>query len=149
MNVGTVTASYWDTETSGQATSAAGAGKTTSELQMPTSASGIYATWGTAWDFGTECQYPVLKVDFNGDGTATWEEFGDQRPNHAPAFTGTVPVAHWVAENTAAGGEHRPTSDGERRRLRHADLHAERDGRGQLRAGHRDGAAADPGGAGL
>ena len=75
-------------------------GKTTSELQTPTSASGIYATWGTEWDFGTACQYPALKVDFNGDGTATWEEFGDQRPNRAPVF---APVAaHWVAENTAA-----------------------------------------------
>ena len=36
-------------------------------------------------------------------GTATWEEFGDQRPNRAPVFTETAPVAHWVAENTAAG----------------------------------------------
>ena len=31
------------------------------------------------WDFGTSAQYPVLKADINGDGTATWEEFGDQR----------------------------------------------------------------------
>ena len=100
MNIGRVTASYWDTETSGQATSAAGTGKTTSELQMPTSASGIYATWGTEWDFGTDCQYPALKVDFNGDGTAAWEEFGDQRPNRAPVFAPVV--ALWVAENTAA-----------------------------------------------
>ena len=32
------------------------------------------------WDFGTASEYPVLKVDFDGDGTASWEEFGDQRP---------------------------------------------------------------------
>ena len=31
------------------------------------------------WDFGTSLQYPVLKVDFNGDGEATREEFGNQR----------------------------------------------------------------------
>ena len=102
MNVGTVTASYWDTETSGQATSAGGVGKTTAELQTPTSASGIYSTWGTVWDFGTNCEYPVLKVDFNGDGTATWEEFGDQRPNYAPVFP-NGPHRRMIEENTAAG----------------------------------------------
>ena len=85
-----VTASYWDTETSGQAGSAGGAGKTTNELQTPTGYTGIYAAWnvnidGVAgnddpWDFGTASQYPALKVDFNGDGVATWHEFGDQRP---------------------------------------------------------------------
>jgi len=30
------------------------------------------------WDFGDNTQNPVLKVDFDGDGTATWEEFGTQ-----------------------------------------------------------------------
>ena len=68
---GTATNSYWDTETTGQSTSAGGTGKTTSELQLPTGYSGIYATWnlnldGIAgnddpWDFGADSQYPVLK----------------------------------------------------------------------------------------
>ena len=30
------------------------------------------------WDFGTDSQYPALKVDFNGDGEATACEFGGQ-----------------------------------------------------------------------
>lgn len=40
-----VIASYWNTQTSGQATSAAGEGKTTAELQWPTEYVGIYSTW--------------------------------------------------------------------------------------------------------
>ena len=66
-----VTNSYWDTETTGQSTSAGGAGKTTSELQSPTGYSGIYAAWDTnldgvagnddPWDFGANNQYPALK----------------------------------------------------------------------------------------
>ncbi len=59
---GAVTASYWDTETSGQFSSAGGVGKTTDELQNPTySDPGIYATWDvTVWDFRGPNQYPVL-----------------------------------------------------------------------------------------
>ena len=89
-NFGSATASYWDTTTSGVATGSGGTGKTTSELQEPMGYSGIYADWnvdvdGVAgtddpWAFGTMSEYPVLKVDFDGDGTASWEEFGDQRP---------------------------------------------------------------------
>jgi len=30
------------------------------------------------WDFGTNTQHPALVVDFNGDGMATWQEFGNQ-----------------------------------------------------------------------
>ena len=59
---GSVTASYWDTQTSGQSTSDGGEGKTTSELQAPTSNTGIYATWDNdVWDFGTSSQYPALR----------------------------------------------------------------------------------------
>ena len=89
-NFSSTTASYWDTTTSGVTTGSGGTGKTTSELQTPEGYSGIYADWnvdidGAAgtddpWDFGTASEYPVLKVDFDGDGTASWEEFGDQRP---------------------------------------------------------------------
>ena len=80
---------YWNQETSGRAFDSSGPGKTTAELQTPTSASGIYADWDPAtWDFGTAIQYPALKVDFNGDGTATWEEFGSQRPTGLILFEG-------------------------------------------------------------
>ncbi len=114
---GQVTASYWDTTTSGQTTSAGGTGKTTSELQAPTSYSGIYADWNVdidgeagnddPWDFGTESQYPVLQVDFDGDGTATWKEFGDQRSvspsNSPPVFAEGEATTRAADENTAAG----------------------------------------------
>ena len=85
---GDVTASYWDTEESGQTSSGGGSGQTTAALQAATGYTGLYATWnrdldgdGRAddpWDFGTATQYPVLKADINGDGRATWQEFGDQ-----------------------------------------------------------------------
>ena len=85
---GTITDSYWDSETSGRTTGSYGQAKTTAELQLPTDASGIYQTWNVdldgdsmnddPWDFGTSSQYPVLSVDTNGVGGATWQEFGQQ-----------------------------------------------------------------------
>ena len=89
---GTATASYWDTMASGVTTSAQGAGRTTSQLRTPTSAAGIYASWGpmdvdgdddpseSPWDFGTSSHYPALRYrgadpvlqrgdyDYDGDG---------------------------------------------------------------------------------
>ena len=57
-----VSGNYWDTKTSGWTTSAGGAGKTTSELQTPTSATGIYADWDDdVWNFGTSAEYPTLQ----------------------------------------------------------------------------------------
>ena len=66
--------SYWDTETTGQTTSAGSSntdGKTTVELQTPIAYTGIYTNWnvdvdgdGNAdnpWDFGSDTQYPVLR----------------------------------------------------------------------------------------
>ena len=97
----TVIASYWDTGTSGQTdgvgsgSSAGVQGKTTAELQSPTGDTGIYVAWNTDlddadvdgnpgtgaedyWDFGTSSQYPALKADIDGNGVATWQEFGSQ-----------------------------------------------------------------------
>ena len=106
-STGTITASYFDADTSG-ITEGTGA-KSTSELQTPTTYGAdtdIYAGWnidvdsdGTTgfargvddgsmegdtdaddpWDFGMSDQYPALKIDFDGDGTPTVEEFGSQR----------------------------------------------------------------------
>ena len=60
---GVVRTSYWNTETSGQDSSAGGVGKTTAQLQTPTGNTGIYATWNPGWwDFGTSGQYPALKT---------------------------------------------------------------------------------------
>ena len=60
----------------------------TSELQAPTDYTGIYEDWNLDldrvrskddfWDFGTATQYPALKADFDGNGEATWQEFGYQ-----------------------------------------------------------------------
>ena len=71
-------------------------GHTTAELQTPTGYTGIYAGWNLdldgdsadddPWDFGTGYNYPALKVDFNGDGTATYEEFGVQRGAGPPSM---------------------------------------------------------------
>ena len=106
-NTGTITHSYWDMATSGQADdsdAATGVGKTTLALKAPTQSdgyAGIYANWnldldGTAggddpWDFGTASEYPALKVEWDGDGTPTAYEFGRQGrsapvANGAPTF---------------------------------------------------------------
>ncbi len=104
----TVTDSYWDTTTSGMATSVGGGvGKTTSDLQSPTQTNGyagIYATWNLdldgdtnsdddPWDFGTASQYPALKADFNRDSvkSAVDGDFGRQ-PRSAPAVANGAPT---------------------------------------------------------
>ena len=85
---GRVLASYWDTAVSGRETGGIGEGQAMKALQAPTRYTGIYGNWnldldgdGAAddpWDFGTASQYPALKADVDGDGTATWQEFGYQ-----------------------------------------------------------------------
>ena len=74
-NGGTVTASYYNSDTTGQSDSDRGTPKTTADLLAPTSSMGIYATWGADhWYFGTNEQYPVLKIDVNGNGTAGYPD---------------------------------------------------------------------------
>ncbi len=114
-NPGIIDTSSWDMETSGQRVgigieigdgrSSNVLGNTTAELQSPEGYTGPYQEWDVTlgiegwgntphynlsdyWDFGTGSDYPALKVDFDGDGTATWQEFGNQR-GHA---LGPVPV---------------------------------------------------------
>ena len=100
-STGEILGSYWDTRTSGwqvgigaddgdqngrvdrHETATAGAsGKTTGQLQAPENYVGIYENWnagGTGpWHFGSSAQYPVLRADLDGDGRATWWEFGYQ-----------------------------------------------------------------------
>ena len=96
LNEGTVTDSYWDTSTSGHTTGSSGEGKTTAQLQSPTGYSGLYRNWNldldgddandSPWHFGTGSQYPVLSVDVDGTGEATWQEFGYQL-REGPALT--------------------------------------------------------------
>jgi len=100
-NPGRLILSFWDTDVSGQSNGAGegnvptNSGKTTAELQSPDGFTGVFSVWnidldnadgdytletgaGDFWDFGTTQQYPVLKADVDGDGVATWQEFGDQ-----------------------------------------------------------------------
>ncbi len=62
--------------------------RTLLELAGPTGYTGIYAKWNVdryrvgsgddPWDFGASNELPALKADRNGDGVATWREFGIQ-----------------------------------------------------------------------
>ena len=58
-----ISESYWDTGTTGvSATTSNATGKTTVELQSPTTSAGIYANWSAdQWDFGTNRDYPAVK----------------------------------------------------------------------------------------
>ena len=59
---GRVNDSYWDTTKSGLKKSAQGRGETTTRLQSPTAATGIYRTWSEDdWDFGAAINYPALR----------------------------------------------------------------------------------------
>ena len=95
---GTITNSYWDTRTSGLRSGSAGTGRTTAQLQSPTSYGGIFRNWNLdlygdddkddLWDFGTSSQYPVLSIDVDGNDDRTWEEFGYQL-RKGPVVTAT------------------------------------------------------------
>ena len=112
---GSTTASYWDTSTAGATWSAGGTAATTAQLQAPTGYSGLYADWnvdlnddGTVddpWNFGGTGQYPALKTNFDGQGTATWQEFGHQL-RAGPTLTVTAdgrPIAlSWTAVDASA-----------------------------------------------
>ena len=102
-----ILSSYWNIESSGQEFGVEGRyisgaeGKSTADLQTPTAYTGIYLDWNRdidnadgdnnevtdtddPWDFGREDEYPVLRADFDGDGEATWEEFGTQTRTAPP-----------------------------------------------------------------
>ena len=98
--------SYYDRQTSGQSDTGKGEPKTTRELKTPTEyGDGIYANWNVnvdgvdgaddPWDFGTNRHYPALKIDFDGDGTATCREFGPQRCYREPG----PPPYNWRADH--------------------------------------------------
>ena len=81
---GTITDSYWDTETSGipdsDPAASHGEGKTSAELKAPTEyGSAIYADWDVnvdeqagdddPWEFGADRHYPILKYGIHADTT--------------------------------------------------------------------------------
>ena len=120
------TGAYWDTGTTGQATSAPGrlanesaVGKTTVQLKNPVGYTGIYSGWDLdldgdgavddPWDFGTNIQYPALRGNLDGDGRASAYEFGGQgRPkppaNLDPAFAGPTANASATENQTSVTG---------------------------------------------
>ena len=139
-NPGRLILSFWDTDVSGQPNGAgdsnvpANSGKTTAELQSPDGFNGVFRVWnidldnadgdytletgaGDFWDFGTSQDYPALKADVDGDGVATWQEFGEQgrdpssiAPSAPPPET-PAPVATPVA-TVPAGQSLDSDSDG-------------------------------------
>ena len=90
LNFGIIDDSYFDSRTTLWFFSAQRSvnEKTTEQLQEPTGYTGLYQLWNVdldgdnsaddPWHFGTTSQYPVLRADLNGDGRATWQEFGYQ-----------------------------------------------------------------------
>ncbi len=105
-NEGTVTVSYWDTNTSGHPTGSSGEGKTTAELQTPTGYSGIYQSWNAdRWHFGTASQYPALKANGDGQGQATWQELGYQL-REGPTLTATASPTQVVLSWTSVTASH-------------------------------------------
>ncbi len=87
-----------------------------SALKDPTGYSGIYAKWNVdtdrlpagvyslddPWDFGTSGELPALKADRNGDGVATWQEFGRQRrggKDYDRNDNGLIYVSNWERLN--------------------------------------------------
>ena len=51
------------------------------------------------WDLGSSSQYPALAADLNGDGRATWQEFGHQL-RAVPVLNATVPTGQESFELT-------------------------------------------------
>ena len=104
----TVTASYWDTEATGQKEGAGqgnvpeNTGKTTAELQNPESASGIYANWdANVWNFRTGSDYPCL----GGVGECKKQSTGQTAPNR-----GSDSVGYALARGGAAWAVTAPLS---------------------------------------
>ena len=70
-----ISTSYLDTDIS-EIEVTVGEGKSTAELQAPTSATDIYASWSSDelgnsdnWDFGSDRQYPAIKYNLQGNTT--------------------------------------------------------------------------------
>ena len=107
--------SYWDTEATGQPESPGGLGKTTRELQAPSSYTGIYANWNLdldgvpggddPWHFGTRRHYPVLKHRRTND--ALNDQINAQGPGEpAPPTLNQAPeVARKLADLELRSGE--------------------------------------------
>ena len=112
-----ITASYWDTSTSGQSTSAGGSGvtgKTTRQLQTPTGYNGIYANWNAnldgvtgnddPWSFGNKMQYPMLQYKMMSTTPQNSQAMGRADNWNAPIVGERVAVCLANPSNRATGG---------------------------------------------
>ena len=95
-NSSNITYSYWDTQTSQQTSSDGGIGKTTTELQSPTTSGStsteIYYGWSAAdWHFGTSNQYPALKYTVGPDTDNPACGSGKQQPACGTLLRGQQP----------------------------------------------------------
>jgi len=76
-NLGSVVDSYWDTETSGEASSDGGTGKTTTEMMQQAT----YTNWDfvDTWTIGENQSYPLLRrysgADLSYDGQVNFYDF--------------------------------------------------------------------------
>ena len=136
-NPGRLIVSFWDIDASGRSngvgdgTVPPNAGKPTAELQSPTGFTGVFSVWnidldnadgdytletgaGDYWDFGTSQDYPALKADIDGDGVATWQEFGEQGRDPssiAPSATPSETPAPVTTPGATVPGSQRLDSD--------------------------------------
>ena len=104
---GSITESYWNIDATasgvGNGSNIGATGKTAGQLQSPAANTGIYANWNALyWDFGDSTQYPALKADMDGDGTATAAEFGEQRTGRCYTDV-NARQAYFRAANSRAG----------------------------------------------
>ena len=122
---GTVTASYWDTTTTGITSPGGGTGKTTAELQSPTAYGSatttppsIYANWNVdvdgatgnddPWHFGTASQYPTLK--YGGFSPAAQGSAGTDYDTDSDGLIEITTLAQLDAIRLDLDGDGRPTS---------------------------------------
>jgi hypothetical protein len=88
---GTVTASFWDIETSGLSESGGGMGKTTAEMQMGSTFTDAGWDFVKIWGIGENQTYPYLRVypagDLNHDGCVDFLDLA-------------LLAAHWLEDNS-------------------------------------------------
>ena len=125
-NGGTIEYSYFDSDASNRSSSDANS-KTASELISPTGYTDIYVDWNidvdnglsigidnaqaggdtgadNVWDFGTNAEYPALKVDFEVDGTPSVAEFGTQLRTPPLRITDISPILGLRGETVTITG---------------------------------------------
>lgn len=96
-NIGQVNNSYWDTQTSGQTSSAGGTGKTTTEMKTQSTFVNWDFTNTWAIDGSNNDGYPNLRAivtNFSQDGTTNWKtDAGTTDWNNTDNWTHGIPIS--------------------------------------------------------